>query len=148
MIRLLIVILYLFAVGSFAISAYFMIFWLRRISWIRLSGSVIGHVDHSGAADGFCENAIIEVKTESGVHHFSSHVASSPPVKIGTNIIVLKEPHTDEFIEVTASGVILPTVIPLLAGSILIWLATNTEWNDYKKMQNKPEIATPSKPSD
>jgi hypothetical protein len=141
MIQLVVATLYLIAATCFAIGGYFATFWLRRISWIRLDGIVVGHGGRSGGMDDLCEMAIIEVNTDAGARRFSSLIGSFPPVKIGTRVTVLQDPNSDDLVERTLSGVFLFSVVPIVVGFVVIWLANNSTWN----ISNKTK--TPNKTS-
>ena len=150
MIHLVIAALYLVAAICFGIGGYFAAFWLKRISWTRLVGTVVGHGGRSGGMDDLCEHAIIEVNTAAGSRRFTSLVASFPPVKLGTTLTVLQDPKSDGLVEQTFSGVFLFSAVPIIAGFVVIWLANSSTWeipNETKK-PNKAEMATPRKPSD
>ena len=129
----------------FAISGYLILFWLKRMSWERLNGTVVGH-ERTMLGDDFCENAVIEVTTATEVHHFSSLVASDPPLKLGTTVTVLKKPRSDEFVELSILNTFLFTVGPLLCGAVLLWLALNTSW-DAPTQKNEAEQAGSGQPA-
>ncbi len=140
MITIIIGALYLVAAICFGIGGCFAAFWLRRIAWTRLDGIVVGHGGLCGGMDDLCEKAIIEVSTPSGERRFSSLVGSFPPVKLGTSVTVLQNPNSDELVERTFSGVFLFSVVPIVAGFVVIWLANNSTWdipNESKTPNNK-----------
>ena len=137
MAQLVIATLYLVAAICFGIGGYFAVFWLRRISWTRLDGEVVGHGGRSGGMDDLCVLAIIEVNTASGSRRFSSQVGSFPPVKLGTRVTVLQSPDGGDLVERTLSGVLLFSVAPFVAGFVVIWLANNSTW-DVPNPNQKP----------
>ena len=120
-----IIVLYIVVAVCFSISLYFTVFWFRRSLWTRLQGEVVGH-EYGGCAYEFCENAVIEVITDEESHRFTSLVASCPPMKLGTRVSVLRSPATGEFVELSFSGVMMPTLGPLIAGVVILWLAIHT----------------------
>jgi hypothetical protein len=146
--QLVIATLYLVAAVCFGIGGYFAVFWLRRISWTRLDGKVVGHGGRGGGMDDVCELAIIEVSTTAGSRRFSSQVASFPPVKLGTRVTVLQSPDGGDLIECTLSGVLLFSVAPLVAGLVIIWLANNSTWDvpNLNQKPNKTSLLTPDPP--
>ncbi len=78
--------------------------------------------------DDLCEHAIIEVNTTAGLRRFSSLVASFPPIKLGTTVTVLQDPKGDKLVEQTCSSVFLFSVVPIITGFVVIWLANNSTW--------------------
>ncbi len=101
--------------------------------------------------DDLCEHAIIEVNTAAGTRRFSSLVGSFPPVKLGTTLTVLQDPDSDDLVERTFSGVFLFSVVPIIAGFVVVWLANNSTWDipdEIKTPNKKAEMETPRKPSD
>ena len=150
MIQIIIGTLYLVALICLGIGGYFAAFWLRRITWTRLDGTVVGHGGGCGGMDDLCQKSIIEVSTPAGLRRFSSLIGSFPPVELGTSVTVLQNPNGDDLVERTCSGVFLFSVVPIVAGFVVIWLANNSTWDipDESKEPNKPAHATPRKPSD
>lgn len=124
--------IFLSSAGCFAVFAYFTIFWLRRSSWENLDGVVVGHVK-SDSIDTNCEHDVIEVEAEGKQWRFTSWMASYPRTKSGTRIKVLRKPDSEDFIELTTAGVILPTLVPLIGGMLLFWVGINMSWDEPDK---------------